>query len=95
MNGMDTTYGSRCEVPVVPVRQTIAAEATLPKTRLTIAQIFQMAVEAGFEPYEDYSLSGDSEEDELLQVGEYPVGESVIAFANMVQDWAEKNGRRG
>jgi hypothetical protein len=46
--------------------------------------IIRMAREAGFEEYHWTSLSGESELDRTLQVGEYPVGESVFKFANLV-----------
>lgn len=46
--------------------------------------IQKLAIEAGFEPYETYHLSGNSEDDRLVSVGEYPCGESVIKFAELV-----------
>jgi hypothetical protein len=46
--------------------------------------IIRMALEAGFEEYHWTSLSGESELDRTLQVGEYPVGESVFKFAALV-----------
>lgn len=46
--------------------------------------IIRMAREAGFEDYHWTSLDGESELDQTLQVGEYPVGESVFKFAALV-----------
>lgn len=51
---------------------------------MTKDDIIRMAKEAGFEEYHWTSLSGDSELDRTLQVGEYPVGESVFKFAALV-----------
>ena len=51
---------------------------------MTRDDIIRMAREAGFEEYEWSSLSGDSELDQTLQVGEYPVGEAVFKFAALV-----------
>jgi hypothetical protein len=51
---------------------------------MTRDDIIRMAREAGFEEYEWSSLSGESELDETLQVGEYPVGEAVFKFAALV-----------
>ena len=51
---------------------------------MTRDDIIRMAREAGFEEYEWSSLSGDSELDQTLQVGEYPVGEAVFNFAALV-----------
>lgn len=51
---------------------------------MTQDEIIKLALEAGFEEYEWSSLSGDSELDETLQVGEYPVGEAVFKFAALV-----------
>lgn len=72
---------------------------------MTRDEIIRMALEAGFEEYHWTSLSGKSELDRTLQVGEYPVGESVFKFAALVaaairargalqrmNDSAEKNG---
>lgn len=49
--------------------------------QLTQEQVIAFALEAGFENYESTSLSGKSQLDRTLQVGEYPVGESVFALA--------------
>lgn len=51
---------------------------------MTRDDIIKLALEAGFEEYEWASLSGDSELDQTLQVGEYPVGEAVFKFAALV-----------
>lgn len=51
---------------------------------MTRDDIIRMAREAGFEEYEESSLSGDSELDQTLQVGEYPVGEAVFKLAALV-----------
>ena len=54
--------------------------------------IIRMALEAGFEEYHWTSLSGESELDRTLQIGEYPVGESVFKFAALVAA-AEREAR--
>lgn len=51
---------------------------------MTQDDIIRMAREAGFEDYHWTSLNGESELDQTLQVGEYPVGESVFKFAALV-----------
>ena len=51
---------------------------------MTRDDIIAMALQAGFEEYESSSLSGNSELDQTLQVGEYPVGETVFKFAILV-----------
>ena len=51
---------------------------------MTKDDIIRMAREAGFEDYHWTSLNGESELDQTLQVGEYPVGESVFKFATLV-----------
>jgi len=51
---------------------------------MTKDDIIRMALEAGFEKYHLTSLSGESELDRTLQVGEYPVGEYVSKFAELV-----------
>lgn len=51
---------------------------------MTKDDIIRMALEAGFEEYQWTSLSGDSELDRTLQVGEYPVGKSVFKLVNLV-----------
>lgn len=48
-------------------------------------RVIELAIEAGFEPYESTSLSGRSELDQTLQVGEYPVGESVFKLVRLVE----------
>ena len=48
---------------------------------MTKEEIIKIAIEAGFDEYKDYCLSGDSEDDELVAVSEYPVGEPVLKFA--------------
>ena len=53
---------------------------------MTRDDIIRMAREAGFEEYEWSSLSGDSELDQTLQVGEYPIGEAVFKFAALVAE---------
>lgn len=50
-----------------------------------IDEIIRMAREAGFEEY-DCGLSGNSELDEMLYVGEYPIGEAVFKFAALVAE---------
>jgi hypothetical protein len=47
-------------------------------TAPTQEDIIRMARKAKFEAYDSSSLSGKSELDETLQVGEYPVGEKVF-----------------
>lgn len=49
-------------------------------------EIIALALRAGFEKHEIYHLSGNSEDDELLSVGEYPVGESVLMLAELIQE---------
>ena len=51
---------------------------------MTQDDIIRMAREAGFEEYHWTSLSGESELDRTLQVGEYPVGENVFKFVALV-----------
>ena len=51
---------------------------------MTKDDIIRMAREAGFEDYHWTSLNGESELDQTLQVGEYPVGENVFKFAALV-----------
>lgn len=59
---------------------------------MTRDDIIKLALEAGFEEYEWSSLSGNSELDQTLQVGEYPVGEAVFKFATLIQEATlEKN----
>ena len=48
-------------------------------------RVIELAIEAGFEPYETTSLSGKSELDQTLQVGEYPIGESVFKLVRLVE----------
>lgn len=62
--------------------------------------MIQLAIKAGFEKYQDTSLSAawngnpdKAEDDETLQVGEYPVGCAVFKFAELVL--AEAAKRRG
>lgn len=43
----------------------------------TWKEIVAAAIEAGFEPYASTNLSGQSERDESISVGEYPAGEAV------------------
>ena len=57
---------------------------------MTHDDIIRMALEAGFEKYEPWSLHGADELDRTLQVGEYPVGIPVFKFAEMVAA-AERN----
>ena len=57
----------------------------------TQEQILQWAREAGFEDYEWTSLSGHSDLDETLQVGEYPIGESVFLLATLAYEAGRKD----
>ena len=52
----------------------------------TQEQVIAWAREAGIEDYESTSLSGNSELDRTLQVGEYPVGESVFALVALAYE---------
>ena len=57
----------------------------------TQEQVIAWAREAGFEDYRWTSLSGNSELDRTLQVGEYPVGESVFALAILAYEAGSKD----
>ena len=46
--------------------------------------IFRMAQEAGFDKWDNTCLSGKSDLDETLAVGEYAIGEAVFRFAKLV-----------
>lgn len=48
-------------------------------------EIRQMAIEAGFDEYEDWCLSGNSDDDQLVAVQEFPVGEAVLKLVAMVE----------
>lgn len=56
---------------------------------MTQDEIIALAREAGFEEY-DCGLSGNSELDEMLYVGEYPIGEAVFKFAALVAKETKK-----
>ena len=56
-------------------------------------QILTWAIQAGFEEYESTSLSGNSELDRTLQVGEYPVGECVFALVTLAYEAGRKDER--
>jgi hypothetical protein len=47
-------------------------------------RIKALALQAGWEPYEETSLSGRSKQDETFQAGEYPVGEDLSRFAELI-----------
>ena len=47
-------------------------------------RIKALALEAGWEPWEETSLSGKSKQDETFQAGEYPVGEGLSRFAELI-----------
>lgn len=49
-----------------------------------------LALQAGFEPYETYHLSGSGESDRICSVGEYPCGDTVREFARLVLEEAAK-----
>lgn len=51
---------------------------------MTRDEIIELAREAGFDAYESYCLSGGSELDMTLAVEEYPIGETVFKFAELV-----------
>lgn len=51
---------------------------------MTKNDIIKLALDAGFDKYESWCLSGNSKDDRLVAVAEYPVGESVIKFAGLV-----------
>lgn len=51
---------------------------------MTTDDIIRMAKEAGFDEWESFCLSGNSELDRTFAVGEYPCGEEVFKFANLV-----------
>ena len=57
----------------------------------TQEQVIAWAREAGFEDYESTSLSGNSDLDETLQVGEYPIGESVFLLAALAYEAGRKD----
>jgi hypothetical protein len=46
--------------------------------------IIRMAKEAGFDEWESHCLSGNSELDRTFAVGEYPCGEEVFKFAELI-----------
>jgi hypothetical protein len=47
--------------------------------------IIRMALEAGFDKWESFCLSGKSELDRTFAVGEYPCGEEVFKLAELVE----------
>ena len=51
---------------------------------LTKDDILRMAREAGFHKWDSTCLSGKSDLDEKLAVGEYAIGEAVFKFATLV-----------
>ena len=51
---------------------------------MTKEEIIELAREAGFDTYESYCLSGESELDMTLAVEEYPIGKTVFKFAELV-----------
>ena len=53
--------------------------------------IIRMAREAGFDKWDNTCLSGKSDLDEKLAVGEYAIGEAVFKFAALVAA-AEREG---
>lgn len=57
----------------------------------TQEQVIAWAREAGFEDYHWTSLSGESELDRTLQVGEYPVGEAVFALVALAYEAGRKD----
>lgn len=59
----------------------------------TQEQIHTWAIQAGFEEYESTSLSGNSELDRTLQVGEYPVGECVFALVSLAYEAGQRDER--
>lgn len=46
----------------------------------TVEQMAQLAIECGFDKPEPYCLSGESEINQLVFLGEYPCGIAVINF---------------
>ena len=53
--------------------------------RLTEKELVQLAIEAGFEtPESTIGLSGDSEFDESVYCGEYPVGKNIKRLAKLL-----------
>ena len=69
-------------------RATLLGMAQIDEAPRTLSkdEIIALALRAGFEKHESYHLSGNSEDDELLSVGEYPVGESVLMLAELIQE---------
>ena len=57
----------------------------------TQEQVIAWAREAGFEDWHWTSLEGESELDRTLQVGEYPVGESVFALVSLAYEAGRKD----
>jgi len=47
-------------------------------------QFFNLCVKAGFEEPEIGGLSGSSDDDESIYVGEYPCGESLLKLAELL-----------
>jgi len=52
--------------------------------KLDKSTIKRLALQTGFDKYKPHCLSGDSVDDTLVAVNEYPVGEAVINFANAI-----------
>ena len=52
---------------------------------LSDKDIIRMARQSGFDKWESYCLSGASDLDQTLAVGEYPIGEAVITLARMIE----------
>lgn len=52
---------------------------------MTNDEIIELAKQAGFDDHEPGCLSGVSNLDQSLYVGEYPIGEIVIEFAELIQ----------
>lgn len=51
---------------------------------MTKEEIIRLALQAGFDKYEAWCLSGKSDDDRLVTVEEYPVGEAVLEFASLI-----------
>jgi hypothetical protein len=60
---------------------------------MTNEEIIRMAREAGFEEY-DCGLSGNSELDEMLYVGEYPIGEAVFKLVVLVAEATKEKAKQ-
>lgn len=51
---------------------------------MTKEEIVRLALEAGFDKYEACCLSGESDDDRLVAVQEYPIGGVVLKFASLI-----------